>query len=218
RQQGSCSCPREASKFHVRCEWLCLRSCSGFSCGDSHPLRDVFSVQRPAAVTTVTTTEFKATAKENMLKRTDGEVTLMYSEEAGTQILQQQDSLTDYNPLQSTQQDLQQDQQQDRQQDQQQDQQQVQDQQQDSAESVRPSEPRLQAFTLLEVSRTLWIPRYTQNLKKFVCACVCACMCVCVCVCRRGGDVMVIELQSHGDELRGRVTAVLSPPGRSSLG
>ncbi|KAI4831075.1 hypothetical protein KUCAC02_002676 [Chaenocephalus aceratus] len=88
----------------------------------------------------------------------------MYSEEAGTQILQQQDSLTDYNPLQSTQQDLpDQDQQQDRQQDQQQDQQQVQDQQQDSAESVRPSEPRLQAFTLLEVSRTLWIPSEVRN-------------------------------------------------------
>ncbi|XP_010767405.1 leucine-rich repeat serine/threonine-protein kinase 1-like [Notothenia coriiceps] len=128
-----------------------------------------------------------------MLKRTDGEVTLMYSEEAGTQILQQQDSLTDYNPLQSTQQDRQQDRQHNQKQDQQQDQQQVQDQQQDSAESVRPSEPRLQAFTLLEVSRTLWIPR-------------------------RGGDVMVIELQSHGDELRGRVTAVLTPPGHSSLG
>lgn len=35
---------------------------------------------------------------------------------------------------------------------------------------------------------------------------------------RRGGDVMVVELQAHGDQLRGRVTAVLSPPGCSSFG
>lgn len=35
---------------------------------------------------------------------------------------------------------------------------------------------------------------------------------------RRGGDVMVIEMQTLGDKLRGRVIAVLSPPGCSSLG
>uniref|UniRef100_A0A8C5H8V1 non-specific serine/threonine protein kinase n=1 Tax=Gouania willdenowi TaxID=441366 RepID=A0A8C5H8V1_GOUWI len=34
----------------------------------------------------------------------------------------------------------------------------------------------------------------------------------------RGGDVMVIEIQSHGDQLRGRVIADLCPPGCSSLG
>jgi len=44
-----------------------------------------------------------------------------------------------------------------------------------------------------------------------------------ICMCmwlfgRRGGDLIVIEMQSHNDQLRGRVTAVLSPPGCSSLG
>ncbi|KAJ3593984.1 hypothetical protein NHX12_006316, partial [Muraenolepis orangiensis] len=51
----------------------------------------------------------------------------------------------------------------------------------------------LRALTVLAVNGTLWIPR-------------------------RGGDVMVIEVQTQVDHLRGRVIAVLSPPGGSSLG
>ncbi|GAA6224449.1 leucine-rich repeat serine/threonine-protein kinase 1 [Lates japonicus] len=63
----------------------------------------------------------------------------------------------------------------------------------DSTETVNPTVPQLQAFSVLPVNGSLWIPR-------------------------RGGDVMVIEMQPHGDQLRGRVIAVLSPPGCSSLG
>lgn len=44
------------------------------------------------------------------------------------------------------------------------------------------------------------------------------CVCVSLLFGRRGGDVMVIEMQSHADQLRGRVIAVLSPPGCPSLG
>lgn len=42
-------------------------------------------------------------------------------------------------------------------------------------------------------------------------------MCVLL-VGRRGGDMMIIEMQMHADQLRGRVIAVISPPGCSSLG
>lgn len=68
-----------------------------FSCGDSNPLRDVFSVQRPAGMTAATTTsDLKTTDQEEKLEWMNGEVTLTYSEEAGTQIIQHQSSLTDY--------------------------------------------------------------------------------------------------------------------------
>ncbi|XP_024117548.1 leucine-rich repeat serine/threonine-protein kinase 1 isoform X3 [Oryzias melastigma] len=62
--------------------------------------------------------------------------------------------------------------------------------------SLSPAEPaaaQLPAFTVLLVNGTLWIPR-------------------------RGGDVLVIEMQSDTNHLRGRVKAVLSPPTDSSLG
>ncbi|KAF1392492.1 hypothetical protein PFLUV_G00028510 [Perca fluviatilis] len=171
--------------------------CAKYSCGDSNPLRDVFAVQRPAGVAMVTTTELKPTDQEDNLEWTEGEVTLIYSEEAGTQIIQHQDSLTEYCSISSNcsleplgsdcsstaglaslashssvplpAED------------------------QDQQASTNPTPPHLQAFTVLPVNGTLWIPR-------------------------RGGDMMVIEMQSHGSQLRGRVIAVLSPPGCSSLG
>ena len=48
--------------------------------------------------------------------------------------------------------------------------------------------------------------------------CLCVSVCVCVLSGRRGGDVIVIEMQPHADDVRGRVIAVLSPPECSSLG
>ncbi|XP_051235925.1 leucine-rich repeat serine/threonine-protein kinase 1 isoform X2 [Dicentrarchus labrax] len=199
--------------YHAASYHLCAKYC----CRDSNPLRDVFTVQRPAGVTMVMTTDLKTTDQEEKLELSKGEVTLIYSEEAGTQIIQHQDSLTDYcsissncslerpgsdcsstaglgslasrssAPLPADREETGGDQ----------------DQHQqgstnpesylDSAEIVDPTPPHLQAFTVLPVNGTLWIPR-------------------------RGGDVMVIEVQSHADQLRGRVIAVLSPPGCSSLG
>ncbi|XP_032367721.1 leucine-rich repeat serine/threonine-protein kinase 1 isoform X2 [Etheostoma spectabile] len=171
--------------------------CAKYNCGDSNPLRDVFAVRSPAGVAMVRTTELKPTDQEEKLEWTEGEVTLIYSEEAGTQIIQHQDSLTEYCSISSncslepvgsdcsspaalaslashssvplSAED------------------------QDQQASSNPTPPQLQAFTVLPVNGTLWIPR-------------------------RGGDVMVIEMQSHDDQLRGRVIAVLSPPGCSSLG
>ncbi|KAG7278118.1 hypothetical protein CRUP_019428, partial [Coryphaenoides rupestris] len=56
-----------------------------------------------------------------------------------------------------------------------------------------PTPDHLRALTVLAVNGSVWIPR-------------------------RGGDVMVIEVQAQADHLQGRVVAVLSPPGASSLG
>ncbi|XP_026149127.1 leucine-rich repeat serine/threonine-protein kinase 1 isoform X3 [Mastacembelus armatus] len=195
--------------YHAASYDLCAKYC----CGDCNPLRDVFTVQRPAGLTTVTPTDLKTMDHEEKLEWTNGEVTLIYSEEAGTQIIQHQDSLTDYCsissncsleqqgsdcsstagrssfassvPLSADQDETERDQ----------------DQQASTnpesylgaAEAVIPTPPHLQAFTVLPVNGTLWIPR-------------------------RGGDIMVIEMQSNDDELKGRVIAVLSPPGCSSLG
>ncbi|KAM9765342.1 leucine-rich repeat serine/threonine-protein kinase 1 [Menidia menidia] len=172
--------------------------CATYCCGDSSPLRDVFTVKRPPGISGAGSSELCATDPRKRQERTNGEVTLIYSEEAGTQIIQHQDSLTDYcsilsncslEPLEP-----------------------------DSPGTEGPSDsggfapwpagpedavrdphpessgaPQLQAFALLPVGGALWIPR-------------------------RGGDTVVIEMQSHADEQRGRVMAVLSPPGSCSLG
>ncbi|CAJ1048538.1 leucine-rich repeat serine/threonine-protein kinase 1 isoform X2 [Xyrichtys novacula] len=196
--------------YHAASYQLCAKYC----CGDSHPLRDTFSVQPPAGLSTLTTTDLQMADQKEQQEWANGEVSLIYSEEAGTQIIQHQDSLTDYCSISSScsmeliesdglssaglgsvtssssqppadQEELCQDQ----------------DQQAsngpecgiNSAESLIPTLPKLQAFTVLSVNGTLWIPR-------------------------RGGDVMVIEMQSHAGQLRGRVIAVLSPPGCCSLG
>ncbi|XP_074522271.1 leucine-rich repeat serine/threonine-protein kinase 1 isoform X2 [Halichoeres trimaculatus] len=202
--------------YHAASYQLCAQYC----CGDSHPLRDIFNVRRPAAVSRLTTTDLKSTDEEEHEEQTNGEVTLIYSEEAGTQIIQHQDSLTDYYSVSSssslelprldssssaglglvTSSSLQpsvnqEETDRDLDQDQDQDQQASIDPECDvnSAGSFIPTQPKLQAFTVLSVNGTLWIPR-------------------------RGGDIMVIEMQCHAGQLKGRVVAVLSPPGCSSLG
>uniref|UniRef100_A0A3P8VNF9 non-specific serine/threonine protein kinase n=1 Tax=Cynoglossus semilaevis TaxID=244447 RepID=A0A3P8VNF9_CYNSE len=200
--------------YHAASFQICAKYC----CGDSNPLRDVFTVQRPTAITAVTTSDLRSSSEVEDVGQMSGEVTLIYSQEAGTQIIQHQDSLTDYcsissscsfssttatseppsmdylsdgtpRPLQSS--------------PHLQVQSQVQSEQetlsssQNQEESISPDldsveilsdvGSELQAFTVLPVSGSLWIPR-------------------------RGGDMMVIDLQSHGDQLTGRVIAVLSPP------
>ncbi|XP_029977672.1 leucine-rich repeat serine/threonine-protein kinase 1-like isoform X3 [Sphaeramia orbicularis] len=195
--------------YHASSYQLCAKYC----CGDSHPLRDVFTIRRPTTVSLDTTSELTSDQQENP-EWMNGEVTLIHSEEAGTQIIQHQDSVTDYCSMSSSC-----------------------PQQTDSdgssatsfasfpsstnlstdrtetgmgtgtgtdrqesnnpegveASATTTTPPQLQAFTVLPVNGTLWIPR-------------------------RGGDVMVIEMQSHSNHLRGRVIAVLRPPGCPSLG
>lgn len=72
---------------------LALCHCS--SCGDSNPLRDVFTINR--GVTTATAVDVEAKEQEEKLEHwKNGEVTVMYDRGAGTQIIQHQESLTDY--------------------------------------------------------------------------------------------------------------------------
>uniref|UniRef100_A0A3B5BEW0 non-specific serine/threonine protein kinase n=1 Tax=Stegastes partitus TaxID=144197 RepID=A0A3B5BEW0_9TELE len=184
--------------YHAASYELCAKYC----CSESNPLRDVFTVQRPAGLTTVAATDLNIINQKEKHDWTDGEMTLIYSETAGTQIIQHQDSLTDYCSISSNcslepqesdcsstadlscsgvslPADL--------------DQTGSDQDEQASANPVpdltmTPTTPQLQAFAVLLVKGTLWIPR-------------------------RGGDMMVIEMQTHGHQLQGRVIAVLRPPG-----
>uniref|UniRef100_A0AAR2LAM3 non-specific serine/threonine protein kinase n=1 Tax=Pygocentrus nattereri TaxID=42514 RepID=A0AAR2LAM3_PYGNA len=175
--------------------------CASYNCGDVHPLRDVFPIQIPSRVVI-------------------GEpvtVTVIHSKEAGTQILRQQDSL-DYCSISSSGFSSEQLDQlalshidasssgalsslassssmpfstdcedADRAQD-----------EQVSSEPSPPASaepapqsrtlPYLQALNVVPVSGTIWVPR-------------------------RGGDIMVIEVQEQSGLLRGRVIAVLTVPG-----
>lgn len=154
----------------------------GFSCRDSSPLRDVFIVRRPAGVAAVTSTApDTADHEEEKQDSNHGQVTVIYSEEAGTQIIQHQDSLTDYcsissdctleppgsdcssstgldslashssAPFPASQEEAGRDQEQ---------QESVNSESYlDSAEILNPPPPKLQAFAVLPVNGTLWIPR-----------------------------------------------------------
>uniref|UniRef100_A0A3P8RJX0 non-specific serine/threonine protein kinase n=1 Tax=Amphiprion percula TaxID=161767 RepID=A0A3P8RJX0_AMPPE len=188
--------------YHAASYELCAKYC----CTESNPLRDVFTVQRPAGLTTVAATDLNIINQKEKHDLTAGEMTLIYSETAGTQIIQHQDSLTDYcsissnrslDPLESDcsdtadlslqtscsgvslATDLDQDEQASP--------------NPESGLAMTPTAPQLQAFAVLLVNETLWIPRH-------------------------GGDVMVIEIQPHAHQLQGRVIAVLRPPGCSCLG
>ena len=157
-----------------------IMSWFGFSCGDSNPLRDVFTVQRPAGLTAATTADLKTADREGNPEYSNGEVTVIYSEGAGTQIILHQDSLTDYCsissssslelpgsdcssttgcstigsrsslPLPAKWEEIGEDQQAST----------NHESELDWAEMVNSRPPQLQAFTVLSVNGTLWIPRY----------------------------------------------------------
>uniref|UniRef100_A0AAY4E7H3 non-specific serine/threonine protein kinase n=1 Tax=Denticeps clupeoides TaxID=299321 RepID=A0AAY4E7H3_9TELE len=65
---------------------------ASYSCGDAHPLRDVFPVQRPPGAEVTQTSDRDSTKDECP----PDEVTVMHIEDAGTQILQWQESVPDY--------------------------------------------------------------------------------------------------------------------------
>ncbi|MED6285778.1 hypothetical protein CHARACLAT_032588 [Characodon lateralis] len=153
--------------------------CATYCCGNRNPLRDVFTVQRPAGMAMVASDDINTTDQNGKLEWSNGDVTLIFSEEAGTQIIMHQDSVTEYCSLSSTcsleppeanslsttdftslkgrgcvplplnLQDsgrpL--------------EQQASINTQPHSAEAINPAIPELQAFNLLSVNGTLWIPR-----------------------------------------------------------
>uniref|UniRef100_A0A671SFI8 non-specific serine/threonine protein kinase n=1 Tax=Sinocyclocheilus anshuiensis TaxID=1608454 RepID=A0A671SFI8_9TELE len=181
--------------------------CATYNCSDANPLRDVFPVQRPAGVMTPVTPDPDIDEESLPATLEPVKVTVTHREDAGTQILCQQDSL-DYcsmtssgfssehsgalssltssssMPLSA-----------------------------DFEETDRPpDEPvspescpsrsatdpelaaqshtpaQLKALNIIPVNSTIWVPR-------------------------RGGDIMVIEVQEQAGALRARVIAVLTAPG-----
>ncbi|KAI2662979.1 Leucine-rich repeat serine/threonine-protein kinase 1 [Labeo rohita] len=200
--------------------------CATYNCSDANPLRDVFLVQRPAGVMTSVTPDVDVDEESLPADLDPLKVTVTHSEDAGTQILCQQDSL-DYcsmtssgfsseqldqigvfphiersssgplssltssssMPLSTDFDEM------DR----------LLDEQlsPESFPSRSATDPelatqshtptQLQALNIIPVSSTIWVPR-------------------------RGGDIMVMEVQQQGDSLRGRVIAVLTAPGVSEYG
>ncbi|XP_041074773.1 leucine-rich repeat serine/threonine-protein kinase 1-like isoform X1 [Polyodon spathula] len=188
--------------YHAATYQLCAR----YFCGDSNPLRDMFAVQKSAEVipdTTPTSSTSPSIDEKGSETNSPGEVTIIYNREAGTQIIRHQDSLTDYCSMSSCSSDRLSQidrsssgilnsltsstsmpfstdcEESDR----------WQDQMGMPVPESMDSSPQgdavegLQAVKVLAVKDTLWIPR-------------------------RGGDVIVIELEK-GSGSRGRVFAVL---------
>lgn len=76
--------------------------CASYSCGDLHPFRDVFPIQNPAGVKDVTLDTVVQTEEEEPVPfELKPSVTVIHSEDAGTQILNQQDSV-DYCSISSS--------------------------------------------------------------------------------------------------------------------
>ncbi|XP_058256583.1 leucine-rich repeat serine/threonine-protein kinase 1 isoform X2 [Hemibagrus wyckioides] len=197
--------------------------CATYSCGDLHPFRDVFPIQNPAGVTDVTMNDEEQTKEEEPMPLENKPVvtvTVIHSEDAGTQILNQQDSV-DYCSISSSEfnsehfaglthfegsssgalsslassssmpfsTDCEDT-------DRAQDEQMLEE--SSSLGSTDPTQqsqtlPHLQALNIVSVNSTIWIPR-------------------------RGGDIMVIEVQEQSGLLRGRVIAVLTVPGVQQYG
>lgn len=78
--------------------------CASYHCGDGNPLRDVFPIQRPAGRTAAlprpaSDRDSSGEEEDEEEEEVPGEgdpVVVMHSEDAGTQILRRDDSLTDY--------------------------------------------------------------------------------------------------------------------------
>ncbi|XP_025055346.1 leucine-rich repeat serine/threonine-protein kinase 1 [Alligator sinensis] len=182
--------------YHVTSYQLCAR----YYCGDCSPLRDMFTIQEPFVGIPATTTIAHKVQEGNSLT----DMSIIYSQELGTQILNHQDSLTDYcsmssyssspphqvtrsfsslpsSPASSSSVPFSTD-----------------CEEADKChELTPPSDPadsnasqasdktqRLQAVTILPVKDLIWIPR-------------------------RGGDIIIIGLEKESGMQRGRVIAVL---------
>lgn len=85
-------CLDDKSNFLVMYHATTYQLCARYFCGDCSPLRDMFTIQQPlAAIPATAPVTHKATESNPLL-----DVSIIYSPEAGTQILNHQDSLTDY--------------------------------------------------------------------------------------------------------------------------
>ncbi|XP_048886812.1 leucine-rich repeat serine/threonine-protein kinase 1 isoform X1 [Brienomyrus brachyistius] len=190
------------------------RPCATYACGDASPLRDTFGVTWPSGTACSPPSSPQQDGPEQ--GHSSAEVRILYEENAGTQILCHQDSLTDYCSVSSSACSLEHP---------------CRMEHSGSwamsslASSSVPASPEveepdglrdgipacpshtviaepaleghtpphLQALAVLAVKGTVWIPR-------------------------RGGDMIVIELQQQGVLHQGRVIAMLHAPGPTQFG
>ncbi|XP_066492192.1 leucine-rich repeat serine/threonine-protein kinase 1 [Tiliqua scincoides] len=86
-------CLDDATNFLVMYYTATYQLCARYFCGDCSPLRDLFTIHEPSALIAGTLTANVSMVPES---RTLTDVSIMHSQELGTQILNHQDSLTDY--------------------------------------------------------------------------------------------------------------------------
>uniref|UniRef100_A0A8D2L281 non-specific serine/threonine protein kinase n=1 Tax=Varanus komodoensis TaxID=61221 RepID=A0A8D2L281_VARKO len=86
-------CLDDTANFLVMYYTASYQLCARYFCGDHSPLRDMFTIQQPfSLVPTTLATDPATTPKSSSLRN----VSIMCSQELGIQILNYQDSLTDY--------------------------------------------------------------------------------------------------------------------------
>ncbi|XP_061451972.1 leucine-rich repeat serine/threonine-protein kinase 1 isoform X2 [Rhineura floridana] len=175
--------------------------CARYFCGDCSPLRDMFTVQQPSALIPVA---LAANGNMNPEKTSSTDVSILRSQEVGIQILNHQDSMTDYcsmssnssllpnrmtrtpsslpsSPVSSSSVPFSTDCEEP---DKLQEPKPPPEKPENDSESAGDDTSCLQAVKILPVKDLLWIPR-------------------------RGGDIIVISLEKEAVSQRGRVIAVL---------
>ncbi|KAJ7408489.1 leucine rich repeat kinase 1 [Willisornis vidua] len=85
-------CLDDKSNFLVMYHVTTYQLCARYFCGDCSPLRDMFTIQQPSTAIPATAPINHGALEINPV----GDMSIMYSPEVGTQILNHQDSLTDY--------------------------------------------------------------------------------------------------------------------------
>lgn len=86
-------CLDDATNFLLMYYTSTYQLCARYFCGDCSPLRDMFTVQQPSTLIPTTLTANREVAPESTSL---ANVSILQSRELGTQILNHQDSLTDY--------------------------------------------------------------------------------------------------------------------------
>ncbi|ETE65936.1 Leucine-rich repeat serine/threonine-protein kinase 1, partial [Ophiophagus hannah] len=86
-------CLDDATNFLVMYYTSTYQLCARYFCGDRSPLRDMFTIQEPSTLIPTTLTANRDVAPESTSL---ANVSILQSRELGTQILNHQDSMTDY--------------------------------------------------------------------------------------------------------------------------
>ncbi|XP_026565039.1 leucine-rich repeat serine/threonine-protein kinase 1 isoform X1 [Pseudonaja textilis] len=199
-------CLDDATNFLVMYYTSTYQLCARYFCGDRSPLRDMFTIQQPSTLIPTTLTANRDVAPESTSL---ANVSILQSRELGTQILNHQDSMTDYcsvssyspsspsrmlrsssslpssptssssTPFLTDCEEL--------------------NKLQEPNLPLEKTETFLQAMQILPVKDLLWIPSLFLHS-------------------RQGGDIIVIGLEKEAISQRGRVIAVLKAVELASYG